>query len=645
MSRNVHELWRVRAVLAVSFILAASCGLEARAPQDESVFDAVGREEVFSADPHSFSRPDLVSVRHLTLDVTVDFESKTVAGTASLQIENLGGTSELVLDTRDLEIRAVSVGSNRRPAEFELGEPTKEDFLGRPLTIAIEPDTSLVHVDYATSPGASALQWLTPEQTAGGKAPFLYTQGQAILTRSWVPCQDSPRVRMTYDATVRVPPGLLAVMSAESPTKPAPDGVHNFRMPQPVPAYLLALAVGDLKFAPMGPRTGVYAEPGVLAAAVHEFADTEKMMEVTERLYGPYLWGRYDLLVLPPSFPFGGMENPRLSFLTPTILAGDRSLTALVAHELAHSWSGNLVTNATWNDLWLNEGFTVYVERRVMEELYGRPYADMLRLLGRQDLDSAFEEIENEPDTRLAVDLAGRDPDDAFSDVPYEKGSLFLEMLERQLGRDRFDGFLRQYFDRFAFQSLDTAEFERYLRENLIGSDETAREIALDEWLQGTGLPGNAPEVQSDAFEKVEAELSAWKDGRSPAELDTAAWNTHQWLHFLRHLPGEIPHERMRALDAAFGFTKTRNSEILHAWLLHVIDSSYEPAFPALTRFLERQGRRKFLRPLYRELARTAEGRAMARGIYERARPSYHSVSTGTIDEILGWTPKSGSAP
>ncbi|MDH3285470.1 MAG: M1 family aminopeptidase/hydrolase, partial [Acidobacteriota bacterium] len=532
--------------VAAAALLAGACGAEVRQKDPQEV----GPKSGMAADPHSYSRPGEVAVTHLSLDVAVDFDAKRISGAASLTIDNRSGATELVLDTRDLEIRGVSLGDERRAAAFELGEPAGEAALGRPLTIAIDGATRLVHVDYATRPEAAALQWLAPEQTAGGTAPFLYTQGQAILTRTWVPCQDSPRVRMTYDATVRVPPGLLAVMSAESPTEPAADGVHTFRMPQPIPAYLLALAVGDLRFAALGPRTGVYAEPPVLKAAAYEFADTEKMMEATERLYGPYRWGRYDLLVLPPSFPFGGMENPRLAFLTPTILAGDRSLNALVAHELAHSWSGNLVTNATWNDLWLNEGFTVYVERRVMEELYGRPYADMLRLLGRQDLDQAFEETgRDSPDTRLAVDLAGRDPDDAFGDVPYEKGSLFLEMLERKVGRERFDDFLRAYFDRFAFQSLDTDEFARYLREALIDTEEHAGTVMLDAWLHGTGLPDDAPEVQSDAFEKVRAQLAGWRDGGSAGDLETGDWNTHQWLHFLRQLPYGISQKRMRELD------------------------------------------------------------------------------------------------
>src|SRR6185295_20192533 len=302
---------------------------------------------------------------------------------ASLRLNNKGGAGRVVLDTRDLEIRRVTLDDGKTEARFRLGDEVK--ILGRPLEIEIAPGTTWVNVDYSTKPEAAALQWLTPEQ-AGSPYPFLYTQSESILARTWVPCQDTPGVRMAYEATVHAPRGLLALMSAENPTQDSADGVYHFQMRQPIPSYLLALAVGELEFRPLSPRSGVYAEPSVIELAAWELADTPKMIDAAERLYGPYRWGRYDLLVLPPSFPYGGMENPRLTFATPTILARDRSLVSLVAHELAHSWSGNLVTNSNWNDFWLNEGFTTYIENRLMDALYGKEYADMLWELGYQDL-------------------------------------------------------------------------------------------------------------------------------------------------------------------------------------------------------------------------------------------------------------------
>ena len=589
-------------------------------------------------DPHSHARPDEVAVTHLTLDLDVDFETRRLTGTASLELDNRTGAEELVLDTADLDVRRVSLDDGAE-TDYTLGEEDPDlPSEGRPLTVAITPDTRTVHVDYATSPDAGALQWLDPAQTSGDH-PFLFTQSQAILARSWIPLQDTPAVRFTYDATVRVPPGLMAVMSAENPRAPSNDGVYTFSMPQPVPSYLMALAVGELELRTLGERSGVYAEPAVADAAAHEFAETPAMIDAAEALYGPYRWGRYDLLVLPPSFPFGGMENPRLTFLTPTIIAGDRSLVTLVAHELAHSWSGNLVTNANWNDFWLNEGFTVYLERRIMEELHGREYAEMLAALGRQDLEETIDDLgPRSDDTHLHLDLAGRDPDDGMTDVAYEKGALFLRRLEERVGRERWDAFLHDYFDRFAFRSMDTAGFLRFLdRELLEPEGLEPEELRIDAWVHGPGLPANAPEIESDAFDRVEAEIERWRGDVAASALETGGWSTHEWLHFLRNLPDELTAERMKELDREYALTETGNSEILCAWLLVAIRSDYSPADEALERFLTTQGRRKFLEPLYEELAKTERGLARAREIYAEGRPTYHPVSRKTIDDVLEW--------
>jgi leukotriene-A4 hydrolase len=578
-------------------------------------------------DVHSFARPDEAAVRHLTLNLTVDFEREQLAGSATLQIDHRGA-AELVLDTNGLTISRVTLDSGK-DARFALGEPVK--VLGRSLTIPIEKTTKSVHIDYTSSPDAAAVQWLTPEQTAGGKHPFLFTQSQAILARTWVPCQDTPGVRMTYEATIRVPRGLLAVMSAENPTEMT-DGLYHFKMPQPIPSYLLALAVGDLAFRPLGRNSGVYAEKPVIEAAAYELADTQKMIEAAEKLYGPYRWGQYDILVLPPSFPFGGMENPRLTFATPTILAGDRSLVSLVAHELAHSWSGNLVTNATWNDFWLNEGFTTYFERRIMEAVYGRDYSEMLARLGMQDLEQTVQELGPESaDTHLLLDLEGRDPDDAANKLAYEKGYFLLRLIEETVGRQVFDAYLRDYFDRNAFKSMTTQAFVDDVKKNL------QLRINIDEWVNGPGIPSNAPRPQSNAFEKVEEQVRAFQSGTAASKLQTKKWSTHEWIHFLRHLPANLSREQMQDLDRAFKFTQSGNSEVLHEWLMQAIPNRYDTANEALERFLTKQGRRKFLKPLYAKLAETEEGKRRARAIYDKARPTYHAVSRGTIDQILKW--------
>jgi leukotriene-A4 hydrolase len=629
-------------LLCLPLLLAACSGAPSpKASPPKAQGTAAGAVKVVqetAQDPHSFSRPEEVSVEHLVLDLSVDFTRKQLAGRASLRLKNHLGADRVVLDTRDLEIRRVTLDDGKTEAQFKLGDKSGSPGMGQPLEIEITPGTTWVNVDYTTSPQAAAVQWLTPEQ-AGSPYPFLYTQSQAILARTWVPCQDSPGVRMTYEATIHAPRELMAVMSAENPTQKSADGVYRFKMPQRIPSYLLALAVGDLAFRPLGPNSGVYALPTVIERAAWELADTPKMIAAAEKLYGPYKWGRYDVLVLPASYPLGGMENPRLTFATPTILAGDRSLVSLVAHELAHSWSGNLVTNATWDDFWLNEGFTTYFEGRIMEAVSGRPYADMLAVLGRQDLEDALEELgADSPDTALHLSIAGRDPDEVTSDVAYEKGALFLRLLEQSAGREKFDRFLRTYFDTFAFQSMDTARFVQYLKQQLLGGDEAlAQQLQIDDWIYQPGLPSNAPQPRSEAFASVDQALQALTAGTPAAQLTTAGWTTHHWLHFLRNLPAQVEAQKMADLDAAFHFSDSGNSEILSEWLMKVIDSKYEPAYPALERFLTSVGRRKFLKPLYTELAKTPEGAEMALRIYEKARPGYHSVSQKSVDEILSW--------
>ena len=623
------------ASIALAMTVVAGC-----AERQEPAASAAGSTAV---DIHSYARPTEARVTHVDLDLTADFEARRLAGTATLDIAREAGADSVVLDVKTLEIEAVTAPDGQ-PLEHTLGPA--DPILGRALTVELPEGVDRIVIRYATSPDAAAVQWLEPAQTAGKRRPFLFTQGQAILTRTWIPTQDSPGIRQTYSARIVVPEGLRAVMSAEMLT---PDGqpvegqagvrAYRFLMNEAIPPYLIALAIGALEFREVGPRTGVYAEPPVIEAAAAEFAEMEEMLAAAERLYGPYRWGRYDVLVLPPSFPFGGMENPRLTFATPTVLAGDRSLVSLVAHELAHSWSGNLVTNATWSDFWLNEGFTSYIENRIMEELRGPEYAAMLRVIARQDLLAAFDDLggADAADTRLHIDLAGRDPDAGMTSVPYDKGAAFLRTIELAAGRERFDAFLRDYFDRYAFQPMTTDAFLRHLSENLIRGDEAlATAIRAEEWAYGTGLPSNAPPETSDAFAKVDAQVQAFRDGADVAALQTDGWSTHEWLHFLRGLDGQYDAERLRALDARFRLTQTGNSEILFEWLRIAIRNHYEPAFPALDRFLVSQGRRKFLRPLYADLVATDWGRPIAEDIYRRARPGYHPVSQGTIDEVLG---------
>ncbi len=605
-------------------------------PEPSTLFFLRVHEAPPVRDLHSQANVDEVRPTHLSLDLALDFEAKRIRGTSELTLAYAEGAApvHLDLDTRDLTIRRVSDPTSGRELSFLLQPPLPH--LGQRLRIDLGgARPAKVRIEYGTSPSASALQWLEPRQTSG-KLPFLFTQAQAIHARSFVPCADSPGARVSYDATLRVPPGMQVVMSAEHLKHDPDQGIFRFRLDQRIPPYLIAIAAGDIAFEPLGPRTGVYAEPAVLKAAAAEFRDIEKMVEIAERLYGPYRWGRWDTIVLPPSFPYGGMENPRITFATPTIIAGDRSLVNVMAHELAHSWSGNLVTNSSWSDFWLNEGFTSYIENRIIEELSGADLAAMERILAQQELrlEAAVLEQAHAGDTALLVNLAGRDPDEGTTAVAYQKGANLLFLLERRFGRERFDGFLRAYFDANAFSSMTTARFLEILKRELFrGDDSLWLELRIDEWVYSPGIPSNMVIPESRAYALTRAAAQAFVAGGALPEA--AAWVTAEWLLFLNELPAALSPAQVQALDARFSLTKSANSEILAAWLLKAIRSNHTLAYPALEDFLTGMGRRKFLKPLYTALLENPRTRELGRAIYGRARTGYHPIAVTTIDAIL----------
>lgn len=591
-------------------------------------------DNFLNKDAHSYANFNDVRIKHLKLDLKVDFSEKTLDGKVDISIENYTKAKQLILDSKDLTIHKVLLEDSIETS-FSLGE--KSEVFGQPLTVEVEPSTKVVSVYYTTSPDAEALQWLTPEQTLGKVHPFLFSQSQAILARSWVPCQDGPGVKFTYEATIKTDPNLIALMSAENGTTKNENGVYTFKMDQPISSYLLALTVGDLAFASTGRNSGVYAEPAMLEKSVWELNSMQSMIDSAEQLYGPYAWERYDVVILPPSFPFGGMENPRLTFATPTIIAGDRSLVALIAHELAHSWSGNLVTNETWNDFWLNEGFTVYFEQRIMEKIFGKPYEEMLTKLGMGELEATLKNLINEgnsEDTHLYLDLDGRNPDDGLTDVAYEKGRFFLQKLESVVGRERFDLFLKNYFEENKFKPMNTGRFIANLNEHLLTPEEE-QAVNINAWVYGPGLPDNALIPYSEELDRVESSIAQYNNNQIKAEeIDISGYTTHHWLYFLRGLKN-LDSIKMHELDQNFNFTQTGNSEIACDWFKHCIDHQYEEAFPALNDFLIRVGRRKFLTPLYTRLAKSPQNKAWAKEVYQTARNGYHSVSYNTIDEVL----------
>ncbi|MBY0564780.1 MAG: M1 family metallopeptidase [Hyphomonadaceae bacterium] len=585
-------------------------------------------------DRSTHARPEIARVTHVSLDLVADFDAKRLRGTARLNIVARPDAEQIVLDSDGLVIHAVRAG--RRPTRFELG--SRDEELGSALTIQLNGQRT-IEIDYESAENASALQWLTPEQTASGKQ-FLFSQGQAILNRSWIPTQDSPGIRQTYDARIVVPDGLKAVMSAEMLT---PNGRHareggrafRFRMPQPIPPYLIAIAIGDLEHRAVGPRTGVYAEPSVVERGAYECADMERMMDVAESLYGPYRWGRYDVLILPPSFPYGGMENPRLTFLTPTFLAGDRSLVSLVAHELAHSWSGNLVTNAVWEDGWLNEGFTSYIEGRIGEALFGVEHARMAEALSWADIQTALGAV---PADGQRLHWVGEvSANDNSSAITYDKGALFLRTIEGAIGRERLDQYLRSYFDRHAFQPMTTQAFLADFRDHVVRGDAALEErLKLDEWAFEPGIPSNAVEPVASGFDDIPGYVAHFVSGGPPAAAPWEAWNTMQRQRYLQTLPRELPAERLDALQRAFALNDIGNNEVLFDWLMLAMANRYQPAVPSVERFLTSMGRGKFVRPLYRALMGQGEwGQAIARPLYARARAGYHPIVQTAVDRIV----------
>ncbi|HQY82368.1 MAG TPA: M1 family metallopeptidase [Thermomonas sp.] len=644
--------------LLLSASIAAALGLVATGcarspgPEPSSATPAAQPAAVAETitDEHSYAEPDKVRTTDLALDLAVDFGTKTLTGTATYSLAWLDkDAAQLVLDTRDISIRkAEGLSAEGQWSELKFALADEDPILGSKLTIEAPEHPTQVRVTYSTSPEASGLQWLEPSMTEGKKTPFMFSQSQQIHARSWVPLQDTPSIRFTYSAHVTAPKDAMVLMSADNDPAAARDGDYSFKMPQKIPSYLLAIAAGDLVFKPIGERSGVWAEPSMVDKAVAEFIDTEKMIETAEQMYGPYRWGRYDLLVLPPSFPYGGMENPRLTFATPTVIVGDKSLVSLVAHELAHSWSGNLVTFATDKDAWLNEGFTSYVENRLVEALFGKEQADMETAIGRAEVIEEYKTLEPKLQ-RLALkpgDLA--DPDNSSSATVYQKGAWFLSFLENRFGREVFDGWLKGYFDRHAFQGMTTTRLVEDLKQNLLAKNPgKVTEAEVIEWVYEPGIPANAPKVESRRFSTVDAARIAWTGSGMLADKSiTDAWSTQEWVRFLEGMPDALKPEQLRQLDASYMLTGTPNGEIAQRWYPLAERSGYAEARAEMGKFLERVGRRKLIMPTYKALAETQDGLAFARQVFAKAKPGYHPITTGSVQAVIdAATAKADSLP
>lgn len=590
-----------------------------------------------AADPYSYARADQVRTSDLYLDLKADFGHKTLGGYAELTLDWIDPAARtLVLDTNELSIAKVQVlgpSGKWQAASYMLDKFDAEK--GRALRIALSSQPKKVRIYYHTAPSAAALQWLTPQQTMSGKRPFMFSQSEEINARSWAPVQDTPAVRFTYSARIEAPAGMRVVMSAENDQHGTGAGGWKFKMAQPVPAYLLAIAIGEIDVRNIGPRSAVYAEPARVDAAANELVDTEKMISAAESLYGPYRWERYDMIVLPPSFPIGGMENPRLTFLTPTMIAGDRSLVDLIAHELAHSWSGNLVTNASWKHFWLNEGFTTYVTTRVVEKLYGAEVAEMNLQVEQEEAMASLAAI---APAKQALVMRGPDTDPAatYTDegLVYPKGAWLLRTLEQRAGREVFDPFLRGWFDQHAFQSATTDEFVAYLKKNLLDAHpEWMPEAELNEWLYGPGIPASAVHAASPRLAALDAQRTAWLKGELPTkDLNGKHWIALEWMHFLNDIDGKANAAQMGELDQVFALGKSGNNEIAYRFYLSSVKAGYSVREP-LNAFLMSVGRQKFVVPLYTALLKNPDEKAWAKAVYAKARERYHPVTQTSVDK------------
>ena len=622
----------MRFLSAFSLLLLAACNPpETGDPSAPKVAPILTTED--ARDDQTFAEPENARVTHIDLDLDLDFEREMVSGSAMLDIIADKGIDTVILDSDGLKIESVS-DADGKPLEYEVGEVVEGK--GAPLSVEMG-DAREITITYSAS-DAAALQWLAPEQTAGGKHPYLLSQGQATLNRTWIPTQDSPGIRQTWSARITAPEELTVVMSGLSEDDPEvlDDGrrAFTFAMDKPVAPYLIAIAAGDIVFKELGPRSGVWSEPSMIDAAAAELADTEAMIDAAEKLYGDYRWGRYDMIVLPPSFPYGGMENPVMTFLTPTFIAGDRSLTGLVAHELAHSWSGNLVTNANWTDSWLNEGVTSYFENRIVEEIYGKKRADQEAALSFAAIEETLAEVGTDAPGTALHQPANTDP--VGSAIVYDKGAFFLRTVESIVGRDRFDAWLTQWFDNHAFQPATSAMILADMEENLVKDDAEAEKLKLREWIYEPGLPDNVARPDAAAFAEVDKAAKAFTDDRS---LDKAAWD--KWTsaerqRFLAKIPRKMSNADLAALDDALSLSGSGNNEELFLWLELAMQNRYEAAVPTTEKFLAEVGRRKFVAPLFEALMDQGSwGQPIARRIYARTRSSYHAVTRGTVDAMV----------
>lgn len=553
----------------------------------------------------------------------------------------------------------VKVGGSE--AKFDVSASRVEPY-GSPLTISLDEqhvagaESDLVlSIGVQTTNGCTALQWLTPAQTSNKKHPYMFSQCQAIHARSLFPCQDTPDVKSTYTFNVRSP---LPVLASGLPTgvkdfQPGAQGkpgtlLYTFHQAIPMPSYLFALASGDLASASIGPRSTVWSGPEELRASQWEFEkDTEAYIQAAEKIVYPYAWTTYNVLVLPPSFPYGGMENPVYTFATPTVVSGDRENVDVIAHELSHSWSGNLVSNASWEHFWLNEGWTTYLERRLQAAIHGSDqHRDFSAIIGWKALSDSIAQFgEDHNFTKLIPDLKGEDPDDAFSSIPYEKGFVFLYHLEKLLGKEKWDKFIPHYFTTFKQRSVDSYEFKATLLSFFSSDSEASKKLEAIDWDEKFYKPGFPPKPDFDTtladqcYELADKwkKLNTEKDGAfKPDGKDIDGFTANQSVVFLEALQGidkPLSPDLVDLMGERYGYVQSKNVELVTRYFVVGLQAGATSVYQPAADLLGKVGRMKFVRPLYRELMK--RDYALAERTFKDNSDFYHPICRGMVEKLF----------
>lgn len=568
----------------------------------------------------SFTNADQVTTTHADISLFLDFNTKIVQGTVTYQFLSLqDGLTHVILDTKYLIIKSVESANS-----WTMGQT--HDVIGTPLAIELPQPVSAqqsfsLTIHYETTDKCTGLTWMSPSNTSGKKHPFCFTQCEAIHCRTLLPTQDSPQVKFTIDYSIEVEvPYTVAAGAIFKSIVDQPNNRRRFlsSLKIPIPAYLVAFAAGNIVSQEVGPRSRVYCEPEILEASVYEFGETETFLSTAENLLTPYEWEEYNILVLPGSFAYGGMENPTLTFMTPTLIAGDRSLTSTVGHEIAHSWTGNLVTNRNWEHFWLNEGFTVYVERKILERMFGVPVAHMHGLVGRKGLQEAVDFYGHDSNfTRLNLNLGDVDPDDAFSRVPYEKGYTLLMVLEQKVGEERFLSFLRDYIMRFRLKTVVSDDFVE-----MFGRYFPDVQVDWQTWLRGTGMPHEYPVLDDSLEKQVNETYERVKvPGYEFVGNEVDGWRVDQIVMLLEKCCADVkPHYRQ--MGVMLHFNSSNNYEIKYRWVTIIILLNMVENFDQIRYFLTTQGRMKYVRPIYRLLIKNGH-LELAQDLFNMTRDYY----------------------